>query len=1002
MSYYKSLMRSGMPSHTKKFDQVGFRYKDFEVIRSIEVHELHCHLYELVHLPTSAHIMHIANDDPENLFCLSFQTLPDNSDGVAHILEHTVLCGSKKYPVKDPFFGMTRRSLNTFMNALTGSDFTCYPAATQINKDFYNLLEVYLDAVFHPNLKLYSFLQEGHRLEFAQPNDPTSPLEFKGVVYNEMKGAMASASARLHEVLDRELFPDITYGFNSGGNPKEIPSLTYEKLQEFHKTYYHPSRCLFFFYGNFPLEPHLDFIDQHTLQHSSKIPPLPPLPLQPRFKTPKVIHATYPIAQDEKTDHKTHIAFGWLTCHILHQEELLALSILEALLLDTDASPLKKALLKSGLCKQVSSYIDTELSEAPFSITLRGCNPDDAPALKELVYRTLEQVVRQGVPLHNFENALHQMEFHRSEINGDSGPFGLSLFMRSALLKQHGASSEQGLHIHKLIDELRKRNLADPYYFTNLIRYYLLNNTHAVQVIMQPDKDLAGAEKAEERSRLDALQSSLSAEDAKELIDQAAKLTAFQALQEEEDLDVLPTMTLEDVPVRARDFELIKEMSGKLQVFHHATFTNGIIYADLIYDLPEIAEEDLPYVRLFAHLLSQMGCGERSYSENLEYIQANTGGVGASMTFNLNASDPTQFHPSFYIRGKALHRKASNLFEIFADMAKNVDFHDVHRLREVIMKHFTALQSSLNQNALKYAINLSASSLDIPSKIANDWYGLNYFWKIKELSENFDQDAPNLQLKLQQLHDKLLCLENPHLVVTCDAEMYNDLKTHHFYGLADLPEKPFKPWKGDYKIETVIPQGRIIPSPVAFTAIVVKTVPYTHHDAPALNIAAYLCDNLVLHAKLREQGGAYGGGAVCNSMASNFYFYAYRDPNISSTLAAFKEAIEEVAAGEFDEEDLEAAKLEMIQSLDTPVSPGSRGDLAYGWMREGKPQHCRQEFRNMLLAATSQDVIDAVKAHLIPNFDSGIMVSFANKELLEKENALLATADQVSLKLEPV
>ncbi len=440
---------------SSKFHHIGQRYRNFQVTKSLRIDELQCQLIELTHLPTSARVMHIANEDPENLFCLSFQTLPDNSDGVAHILEHTVLCGSAKFPVKDPFFGMTRRSLNTFMNALTGADFTCYPAATQISKDFYNLLDVYLDAVFHPNLQLYSFLQEGHRLEFAVSSNPDSPLEYKGVVFNEMKGAMASAEARMHEALNKALFPDITYGYNSGGDPKEITNLTYGKLKEFHEKYYHPSRCLFFFYGNMPLEGHLDFIESQTLESTVMAPPLPPLPLQTRFKAPKVLHERYPIAFDESTDHKTLIAFGWLTCHILDQEELLALSILEILLLSTDASPLKKALLKSGLCKQVSSYIDTDINEIPFTITVRGCNPENAAALKEVIYTTLKQVILTGIPLQQLENALHQMEFYRSEINGDSGPFGLSLFMRSALLKQHGADSEQGLKIHALSETLR-------------------------------------------------------------------------------------------------------------------------------------------------------------------------------------------------------------------------------------------------------------------------------------------------------------------------------------------------------------------------------------------------------------------------------------------------------------------------------------------------------------------------------------------------------------------
>lgn len=253
-------------------------YRDFQVVQYLRLEELQSTLIELIHEPTGAKVMHIANDDPENLFCLSFQTLPTSSNGVAHILEHTVLCGSKKFPVKDPFFSMARRSLNTYMNALTGHDFTCYPASSQIEKDFYNLLEVYIDAVFHPNLKKESFLQEGHRFAFAEPEDLNSPLVYQGIVYNEMKGAMIGPESRLWEKISEHLTPDLTYAHNSGGNPKEIPNLTLEELKEFHQTYYHPSRCLFFFYGNIPLSKHLDYLQDHALKGVQKAPQLSPLP----------------------------------------------------------------------------------------------------------------------------------------------------------------------------------------------------------------------------------------------------------------------------------------------------------------------------------------------------------------------------------------------------------------------------------------------------------------------------------------------------------------------------------------------------------------------------------------------------------------------------------------------------------------------------------------------------------------------------------------------------
>lgn len=459
---------------------------------------------------------------------------------------------------------------------------------------------------------------------------------------------------------------------------------------------------------------------------------------------------------------------------------------------------------------------------------------------------------------------------------------------------------------------------------------------------------------------------------------------------------------MEDVPKFSRMFPLEQEKIGNLEVFHHTCFTNEIIYADLIFDLPEIQEEDLPYVRLFSLLLSQVGCKDRNYAENLEYIQANTGGVGASLTLNLQASDHRIISPSFYIRGKALHRKMHKFFSLLHEMASAPILNDVPRLKELIMKQYTSLQSSLNQNALRYSINLSSSGLDIPSKIANAWYGLDYYWMIKDLAQNFDKKAAAFVEKMIHMQSTLLCLENPHLVVTCDAATYDEISRHGFYGLKDLETKPFSPWKNNYKVLPVVSQGRVIASPVAFTSKVLKTIPYIHPDSPALNVAAFIFDNTTLHKLVREQGGAYGGGAVSNAMSGNFYFYSYRDPNISSTLESFNEAVNSIVKGRFDEADLEEAKMEMVQALDSPVAPGSRGDLAYGWLREGKTREVRQAFRDRLLSLTREEVIGAVKRQLVPNMDQAAEVVFAGRELLEKENARMSKQGKTPLIIESV
>jgi len=991
-----------MSTHSSHLRSVGQVYHQFRVTKVIEISELQCLLRELVHEPSGAQIMHIENEDPENLFCLSFQTLPYNSNGVAHILEHTVLCGSHKFPVKDPFFAMNRRSLNTFMNALTGADFTCYPAASQVHQDFYNLLEVYLDAVFHPILNELSFLQEGHRLEFSQPFDSSTPLEYKGIVYNEMKGALCSPGARLSEAMHAALFPHVTYGCNSGGDPKNIPQLTYEELKQFYQTFYHPSRCLFFFYGNMPLERHLDFIAEHTLNHTKPVPPLPPIPFQPRFKTPVYQDLTYPISPEEDPNDKTFIAFGWLTCHILEQQDVLALNILEIILMDTDASPLKMALLQSGLCKQVSSFIDVELNEIPWGIILKGCRPEHADELEKVIKETLQQICTIGIPLQMVENAIHQLEFHRSEITGNHAPFGLSLFMRSGLLKQHGADPAAGLTIHSLFDRLREANLANPEYFSQLIQKYLIDNPHHTRIIMRPDPLLGEKEVESEKTLLALMKASLSPEQAQEIMEKAAQLTEFQKKQAEEDLNILPKVSLNDIPLSAKDYSLIQEKADELTVFHHNVFTNDIVYADLIFNLPNLAEEDLAYLRLLTIVLTQVGCDARSYQENLEYIQGNTGGIGAGVSLNLKASNHFHFSPTFHLRGKALHRKASKLFPLLHETVATARIDDLKRLKEIILKHFIGMETRLNQSALKYAINLSASSLNVASKVANDLYGLSYYWKMREIVKDFDKEGPYILAKLQEIQEQVTCLNHPHLVLSCNSATYDELKTHGFYGLKEIETSSYQPWQGQFPLIPLSPQGRIIASPVSFIGKVFPTVSYTHPDAPALNIAAFLFDNLTLHSKIREQGGAYGGGAVSNPMSGNFYFYSYRDPNIVPTFKAFEEAVQNVLQGNFDDSDLEEAKFEMIQGLDSPISPGSQAEIAYGWWREGRTLEVRQAFRNKLLALTREEVIEAVDRIIAKQMEKGAVVVFAGKELLERANQELMAEGKPLLLIEGI
>lgn len=963
-------------------NSVGQTYRTFRITQYLPLKELNSTLVELVHEPTGARIMQIVNDDPENLFSLSFQTLPDSSNGVAHILEHIVLCGSKKFPIKDPFFSMTRRSLNTYMNALTGQDFTCYPASSQVEKDFYNLLEVYLDAVFYPHLKKESFLQEGHRLAFTDPEDSASPLVFQGVVYNEMKGAMNSPDSRLLKALGPLLTPDLTYAHNSGGEPKEIPHLTLEELKEFHQTFYHPSRCLFFFYGNLPLKKNLDFLKTHVLKETKKMELMPPLPLQKRFRSP--IHAEdfYPISSREHSEKHAMIAISWLTASIAEQTDLLALSLIASILMDTDASFLKKTLIQSGLCTQADASLDLEMSEVPFTIVCKGCKEDAAKAIEALCLKTLREFISQPISKEKIENALHQLEFERIEIGAEGIPFGLTLFFRAALAKQHGISSEHTLLIHSLFEDLRNR-LKDTSFLPGLIQKYLLENPHYVVLTMKGSLSLEEEERKEEEKTLHTISSKLTEKEKRSIVEQSRHLKTFQEEQEEMSVDCLPKVSLKDVSKEPKEIPLKKISSSPLPVFWSPCFTNQILYTDLVFDLPHLTLEELPLASLYARLFTEMGVGGRNYEENLAELEAYTGGASAALSLCPNFSDPDSYRPSFTLRMKALKRHTEPLFHLLKDYVKGIDLSDEKRLQEWLLQHATELKNHFNKSALHYAIQQSLSGCSQGAFVYNEWHGLPYFHAVEKWIKD-----PGLISALQKLQKKLL--KGPvELVLGCDEEQLEEIEKAGFYGLpkliAQTRDSSWHPCSLSYSLPKVSSEAHFIASPVAFTAQGLRVCSYKDPDSALLLIAADLLDNVVLHTEIREKGGAYGSGANYTPLTGNFYFYSYRDPHLLQTLKTFENALERIAEEDFDEEDLEEAKLGVIQGLDTPTPPGQKAIMAYSWQRSGISFEDRQVFRNTILQAKTSEVKAAVKRRLLKK--PRTTITFLGQTLFDKEKA---------------
>ncbi len=953
----------------------GDSYHSFRITRKLPLPELKSTLIEAIHEGTHARVLHIGNEDEENLFCISVQTLPSSSNGVAHILEHIVLCGSKKFPVKDPFFSMTRRSLNTYMNALTGQDFTCYPASSLVEKDFYNLFEVYLDAVFHPELKKMSFLQEGHRIAFREPLNPKTELQFQGVVYNEMKGALSNIESRLWEAVMKHLTPDLPYAVNSGGAPHSIPDLSYEELKAFHQTFYHPSRALFFFYGNLPLTGHLDFLEKQALQNVKRMPPLPSLSLQKRFSSPVKASAFYPISKQESLEKKTWIVFAFLTTPLTDQEEILALSLLESLLMETDTSPLKMALLKSGLCTSADSSLDAEMSEVPFSIVCKGSEKEALAPLKKILFDTLKKV---SFSKEEIEASLHQLEFERTEIGTGGEPFGLHLFFRAGLIKQHGSNPENALLIHTLFHQL-KQQLANPNFLKQLIHKHFLNNPHYVELTFLPDPHLEEREAQEEEKKLKKQKI-----DEKAILREAKELAAYQEEIETQSVDCLPKLALSDVPLLPRRFPLNETKVGALEVYHHDCFTNQILYADLTYDLPPIEEKDLSLVSIYSRFLSEMGTTKRNYQDTLRYQQAYTGGVNTSLALHISEQHPTIFHPALSMRGKSLAPYSDKLLSLFADMQGGADWTDTNRVQELLFQMGTHLQQRIVKNSLSYAIQIAFAGSAIPSFVYEKWHGLSFYHEVVR----FLQNPKKLGSELARIQELILGRGTPHLVLSCEQEVFDQLQKAQFFALPEkLIARPLVKWESHYQLSQVPSQARCITAPVAFTVKGLRTVTTKDAYAPLLLIAAELFDNCYLHAEIREKGGAYGSGASYAPHTGNFHFYAFRDPHLAKTIDAFTKAVDLIGKGKFTLQDLEEAKFGVLQSLDAPIPPGNRAMVAYSWKRAGKTDEDRKQFRKAILEATKEEVVEAVQKCLVHTPSQ--IVSFLGKDLYEKEQTHL-------------
>ncbi|WP_370277860.1 insulinase family protein [Pontibacterium sp.] len=961
--------------------QVQDCYASFVFNRAESIASLGVEVAEYTHIKTGAKHYHIAADNEENVFLVAFRTVPMDSTGVAHILEHTALCGSEQYPVRDPFFMMTRRSLNTFMNAFTSSDWTAYPFASQNVKDFNNLLDVYLDAAFFSRLDPLDFAQEGHRIEFSEAGNKNSPLEYKGVVLNEMKGAMSSPISTLWQTLSKHLFPTTTYHYNSGGDPECITDLSYDELVEFYKTHYHPSNAVFMTFGNMPVRELQQRFEERALAKFDKLDVEIAVSEEKPYHAPVRVEEAYAYEQDDISG-KTHHVLGWLMGHSTNLEEQLKAHLISRVLLDNSASPLRHALESTDLGTAPSPMCGLEDSnrQMSFMCGIEGSEPEHAAAFEQMVLDVLEKVAEEGVPQEMLEAQLHQLELIQREISGDGHPYGLNLILAAMPSAIHRGDAIALLNLDPVLESLHEQ-IKEPDFVQSLVKEWLLDNSHRVRLTLRPDAELAQRRDKKEAANLEAIRQQLTDEEADALIQQASDLEARQ--MQEDDESILPKVTIADVPAEMNIPEA-DAADSRLPLTQYNQGTNGLVYQQIIMDLPELNEEELKLLPLYSHLLTEMGCGDRDYMENQQYQAQVTGSVHAYSSVRGAIDDEQAIKGYFTLAGKALVSKQQEMTALLHETLFKARFDELDRIREIVAQQRTRKEQSITGHGHSLAMMAALSQMSPAAQLAHHSRGLASIRYVKELDDRLNEAA-----ELQQLSDQLLAIHEK--VKVAPRQFLLVAETEQQTALAET--------LADTWGEEAVAEGKLFTAPavrgtvkqlwttstqVNFCAKAYPTVTVEHEDSAALTVLGDFLRNGYLHRAIREQGGAYGSGAGQDSADAAFRFFSYRDPRLTETLDDFDKSVQWLLQTEHDPQKLEEAILGVVSSIDRPGSPAGEAKQAFHSALFGRTPEQRKRFRARILQVTLDDLKRVAQTYLDPAKAS---VAVVTSEAAAKETA---------------
>ena len=898
--------------------EIGKVYKGFKLLEEKEVKEANSTSRLFSHEKTGARLIYLSNEDNNKVFTIGFRTPPEDSTGVPHIIEHSVLSGSKKYRTKEPFMDLIKGSLQTFLNAMTYPDKTVYPVASRNDKDFKNLMDVYLDAVFNPRIYEMEeiFMQEGWHYEIMDKDDP---IKYKGVVYNEMRGAYSSPESLLSERISQSLFPDTMYRFSSGGDPYVIPELTHENFLKFHSKFYHPSNSYIYLYGDGDVLEDLNYIDREYLNEFDKRD----IDTEIHLQSP-VINETieyYPISQDESDEDKDYISLNFVLGQATDKKDNLMIDLLNDVLINSPAGPVKKALIDAGIGEDILGFSSGGIQPV-FSIAAKNAREAQKDEFKKIIYATLEGLVKDGINKKLIEATINKLEYYLRESGGSATVgilYGLTIFDNWIYDGDPLAHLEYEETLKFLRDALETN------YFEDYIKEHILENIHHSLVVLKPQKGLAEEKDKILEDQLAAFKASLDTDELNILIQKNKALEKFQLSEDTlEDKNTIPKLSLEDVNSNPLDIPRDIYKDNDITILHHDLFTNGIIYLDLAFDLNHIERELIPYVNLLSQLLGNIDTKNYEYADLSNEIYVETGGINFGATVLSDRKDDT-IYPKLMVNSKVIRQKTGELFQLLRELIENTKIEDKKRIREIINQLKSRIEMNVYSSGHSLVQNRVTSYFSNSAKYVELLSGLDFFWFIEDLSNNYDEKADEILENLNKVYNLIFNKNNLIVNITGEKEDLDLVNKNLSLVKEVLKEEKYENREIDLKLEK-LNEGILSSANVQYVAKGYNLKEFGYEYNGKMSVLSTILSRDYLHNWIRAKGGAYGAG-ISFSSKGDVATYSYRDPNIVETLKVYDNISDYLKNLKISKEDLTNYIIGTMNKLDPPLTASQRGKL---------------------------------------------------------------------------